>query len=400
MALGRDIRAAARCAALVLLLLALPGCSLLPTQRARGQAQTGPTPTPIPPPVVPRVPTYEVQRGEVVRQLEFTGRIAPVVEQELFFRSAGRVRRVYVELNAQITEGQLLADLEIGDLEREMEAAGLERDAAQARLEAAERDREYAIRRAQVNLEIARLNLERAQAQAPPDTFEVAIKEQELALAEIELEVLERGLDPQWETDVERAEARAEALEAAVADAQLVAPFEGQLLSMTAREGAVVEAFEPVSRVADPSELEVSAELISSQLQELAEGMAATITLVSRPGEEIQGTLRRLPDPYGTGGSGDEGAGTDSSARVALDATAVDAGFELGDLARVLVVLERKEDALWLPPQAVRTFEGRSFVVVQEGEAQRRVDVEAGIRVDDRVEIVEGLSAGQTVVGQ
>jgi multidrug efflux pump subunit AcrA (membrane-fusion protein) len=64
------------------------------------------------------------------------------------------------------------------------------------------------------------------------------------------------------------------------------------------------------------------------------------------------------------------------------------------------VVLERKDDVLWLPPQAIRTFEGRRFVVVQEGDAQIRVDVKVGIESEDRVEIEEGLSEGQVVIGQ
>jgi multidrug efflux pump subunit AcrA (membrane-fusion protein) len=62
--------------------------------------------------------------------------------------------------------------------------------------------------------------------------------------------------------------------------------------------------------------------------------------------------------------------------------------------------LERKDNVLWLPPQAIRTCEGRKFVVVQEGDAQLRVDVKVGIESEDRVEIEEGLTDGQIVVGQ
>ena len=63
------------------------------------------------------------------------------------------------------------------------------------------------------------------------------------------------------------------------------------------------------------------------------------------------------------------------------------------------VVLEQKDDVLWLPPQAVRKFEGREFVVVQDGELQRRVDVKVGIESRDRVELEEGLTEGQIVIG-
>lgn len=72
---------------------------------------------------------------------------------------------------------------------------------------------------------------------------------------------------------------------------------------------------------------------------------------------------------------------------------------EAGDLVRVTVVLEQKDGVLWLPPAAIRTFEGRTFVVIQEGAAQRQVDVTLGIESDDRVEIEEGLVEGDVVVG-
>src|SRR6266508_5323453 len=51
-----------------------------------------------------------------------------------------------------------------------------------------------------------------------------------------------------------------------------------------------------------------------------------------------------------------------------------------------------------LRSQAVREFEGRYFVIVQDGEAQRRVDVKVGIIEEDRIEITEGLAEGQVVV--
>ena len=69
-------------------------------------------------------------------------------------------------------------------------------------------------------------------------------------------------------------------------------------------------------------------------------------------------------------------------------------------LAMVVIVLEEKESVLWLPPAAIRTFQGRDFVVVQLEEGQKRVDVLLGIITDERVEIVQGLEEGQIIVGE
>jgi multidrug efflux pump subunit AcrA (membrane-fusion protein) len=72
----------------------------------------------------------------------------------------------------------------------------------------------------------------------------------------------------------------------------------------------------------------------------------------------------------------------------------------VGDLASVVITLKREKDALWLPPQAVRSFEGRRFVVIKDGNSQRRQDVRIGIVSSDRVEILEGLKEGDVIVGQ
>jgi len=173
-------------------------------------------------------------------------------------------------------------------------------------------------------------------------------------------------------------------------------------MSLSTAPGLAVEAYKPVMTIADPSSLEISADPSTNILKDLTEGMLVDVQLVSVPEKPMKGKIRQLPYPYGGGGrtaQGVEAANADKSSRVTLDtATTQGIQYELGDLARVTAVLEKKTDALWLPPQAVRTFEGRKFVVIQEGEAQRRVDVKVGIQGEDRVEILEGVQEGQTVV--
>jgi hypothetical protein len=51
---------------------------------------------------------------------------------------------------------------------------------------------------------------------------------------------------------------------------------------------------------------------------------------------------------------------------ISLEIDPDDFNLEEGDLMSVTLVLEQKEDVLWLPPQAIRTFEGRRFVIVQQ----------------------------------
>jgi len=376
------------------------GCALLPPVDTNRATDGQPTPTPIPTAIVPTKPTYVVQRGEIVKELEFSGRVSPVLEENLFFRQSGRVRSVFAKRNDMVTQGQILAELEIDGLERELEAAQLELERATVRLEQAQEEHAYAVHAATTNLEIAQLKLQALQSGAIPDRTEIAIQEKMIELAQAEVEKLADGVDPLLVSDVTRAEMAVSKLEAEIAEAQIIAPFDGQLLSMALTPGQAVEAYASVASLTDISELEVRADLVSNQMQDLVEGMNAEIFLVSRPGQTIPGAVRQLPYPYGSGGRGTTVEDLDKSTRVSIDADPREEGFAQGDLVRVRVELERKDDVLWLPPQALRTFDGRRFAVLQDGDVQRRVDVTVGIQTTERVEIEAGLEEGQTVVGQ
>lgn len=376
------------------------GCALLPPVNTNRATDGQPTPTPIPTAIVPTKPTYVVQRGEIVKELEFSGRITPVVEEDLFFRQSGRVRAVFAKRNDMVTQGQILAELEIEGLERELEAAQLELERAGVRLQQAEEEHAYKVMVATTNMEIAQLRLQALEGEVAPDRTEIAIQQKMVELAQAELEQLADGVDPLLVSDVTRAELAVSKLEAEIAEAQIIAPFDGQLLSMALTPGQAVEAYDAVASLADISELEVRADLVSNQMEDLTEGMPAEIFLVSRPGQIIPGSVRQLPYPYGSGGRGTTVEDLDKSTRVSIDADPQEEGFAMGDLVRVRVELERKDDVLWLPTQALRIFDGRRFAVLQDGDVQRRVDVTVGIETTERVEIEEGLEEGQTVVGQ
>jgi multidrug efflux pump subunit AcrA (membrane-fusion protein) len=442
-----------------LTLLFLIGCQQDNGTTAVQQA----TPTPLPTPVVPEKPTYTVEQGTVLDTLDFTGRVSPILEQELFFKTDGYVDQVLVRRGDTIQEGDILAQLEISNLEEQLTQAQLALQTAEIRLQKAIKELEDNLLEAQINLEKAQLQLNQSQAEndsaslisasvdlsraqervasaayeyqkardrhweseevldsyshilqqaeeelliaearyndtvATDNTgnFDARAQQLDLQLAQLRVDQLERGVDPLLELDVEKARLDVAEIERQIADAQLIAPFTGEILSVNVRPGDRAEAFATVMVLADPGDLEITASLGAEQLEEMSIDQPAVIQLRNRPEEEFSGTVRSLPYPYGGGAVGE--ASEDDAARITPD-TPID--LELGDLANVTITLEKKDDALWLPPAAIRTFQGRTFVVIEENGVQRRVDVRLGIESDDRVEILEGLEAGQTVIGE
>jgi multidrug efflux pump subunit AcrA (membrane-fusion protein) len=430
----------------VLLLLAACGAN---------NSSTEPEPTPLPTPVVAEKPTYTVQRGPVTKSLEFTGRVAPINQQDLFFRTDGFVRNVKVQRNDQVKAGDLLADLEIGDLENQLAEAKLN-------LTKAERESGTAVEDAQAALDKAKLELQKKQAE---DINAVVVAKQ-IALANAQdarkyaYDEYDKAIHRPWEDDdvtdrykknfteaeraltvaqaeydqalasqktyaydvqllklevtqaqrkldqlkreggtalaVEQAKLDVKKIEDKITAASVTAPFDGEVLALNIRSGNSVEAFKTVAVVGDPSGLELTADLEASDVAELSVDMPAIVRLRNRPGEDLKAYVRLLPFIGGT--DTNTTGSNDKAVHVALKDANVK--LEPGELATVLITLEQKDDALWLPPAAIRTFQGRDFVVIQDGASQRRVDVKLGIKGKDRVEVLEGVQGEQIVVGQ
>lgn len=437
-----------------------------------GQADL-PTPTPVSTPIVPEKPRYVVERGTVLHSIEFLGRVAPVKEEELFFETNGFIKSVLVDDGDQVSEGDVLAELEIEDLLNQLKQTQVQLETSQVRLVEAEKDAAFSLARAEKGLElalmrleqsgsssaggdadlrVARANLESAEvdvrsaqanydrnawrrgfgaspeaaalhqatldlqvAQANYDRVvqntvdearqadeQSAILAKEVELAQLDLERAQEGVDPLLEKDVERAQLTVERLQAQVDTGRITAPFDGIAAAVSAYPGRAATAYKPLIVVADLAELEVNAELAARLMQDMTEGMEASIVFSNIPGTSLRGIVRQMPYPYGRGGSGMTLEEQDKATHIGLDPQELEGlGVETGMLAKVTLVVEQKDDVLRLPKEAIRLFAGRRFVVVEgEGGVEQRADVKLGLEGDDYVEIEQGVTEGQVLFGQ
>ncbi len=382
---------------LVLLLffgaILLAGCA---SQASFGDAITAGEPTPVPTPIVPSKPVYQVTRGEIVYARRFFGRITPIVTQDFSFALDGRVAEVYVDAGVDVQQGDLLARLHTAALENQLLDAQEELAIATSIFESADNQVRYDSRRATLNLEMAQLRLDHAiaitnAAPTPDETLNINLLTIQRDLAQLAIDELTEGVDPQLRFDVTRAQKRVDEINAAIANAELIAPMSGRLTYFAPDPGEPALAGDAIATVADLSLLEITDEMDADDLSELAEGMPLTIQRASIPGTVYSGSIASLPSPYGLS--------TDEFVHVAFDEQPPADEFKVGDRMSFTVVIEERQDALWLPSSAIRQFSGRNFIVVQNEGIQQRVDVRLGLEGDGRVEILEGAEENQTVIG-
>ena len=357
-------------------------------------------PTPVPTAVSVAKPTYTAARGTVSRTLTLGGRVVPATETAVSFALNGLVTAVFVASGDLVEAGDLLAELDTSTYLAEKKLAESALAVAQAQVRAVETQQVNDRRRAEIGLQQMQIQLNFAIANAggkptPAQQMAIDLLELDVELAQLALDELNAGVDPALLAEVEQAQLRLAEIDALIANAQLVAPVSGTVVRLLVGAGDNVTGGETAVSLADLTQLEIEALVREVDMREMVEGMAAETTFASQPGDTYHVTVNALPPPYGTAENLEA-----STARFAFNNSADLSDFALGDRLLLELILIQREDTIWLPPAAVRNFQGRNFVVIQEeGDTQRRVDVQLGIESASRVEILEGVTEGDIVVG-
>ena len=167
---------------------------------------------------------------------------------------------------------------------------------------------------------------------------------------------------------------------------QVIAPDSGVISARTATVGAVVGAGTELFRMIRQSRLEWRAEVMSEELGRMPPGAVATLTAAN--GAKIQGKVRMVAptvDPQTRAALVYVDLPKDSGAKAGMFATGQ---FELGS-----------SGALTVPQQAVVMRDGFTFVFQMNADHRvAQIKVATGRRLDDRVEITNGVKADTVIV--
>jgi HlyD family secretion protein len=268
---------------------------------------------------------------------------------------------------------------------RTLERARDERAIAEAeynRARASQAAASQQLQNLQTEVERAALALERLQAGVDP------LLRLELQRAQEELGDLQRaGVDPFLALAVEKAQAD---LDATV----LVAPFDGVVVEITAREGETIPPGTGLILLVDPMAVEVRVTVIEEDLPLVEIGQPVELFFDALLEASVEGRVTRiLPQRVPREDR--------PLYEVYIAPEALPPGLALGMTADASIIVAQRADVLQLPRALVRTGStGTAQVEVwTDGQAQERT-IRVGLRGDVFVEILDGLREGEQVVGQ
>ena len=364
-----------------------------------------PTPTPWPTPVPSEQNRYTVTRGAIEDRFQLIAEVAPLRWEPLAFAVDGKLGAVLVSEGEQAEEGQILAELIMPDLLEQLEQARLDLSRAESVLWVYENELSFDLERAQLDVRRVELLLEHARSAG--DANQVAIQEVELELAQLNLREVESRVDPSLVQSVARANLSVVALERQVEERRIRAPFSGQVVAVgiglnsmrgplePPQRRADVPAFSPFMVIVEPQPVELIVSSQSARASELSVGLEVTAIHRWAQDDPFPVQVSQLP----TISSGDRFTpGFPGSIHLAVEGETPP--LVAGEFVNIEVVAAVREDTLLLPDAAVRRFGGRTFVVVQDGDRQRRIDIRTGLESQGMVEVLEGLEEGDVIVGR
>jgi RND family efflux transporter MFP subunit len=168
----------------------------------------------------------------------------------------------------------------------------------------------------------------------------------------------------------------------------VTAPDDGVVTSRTVTVGQIAQAGSEMLRVLRNNRIEWRGEIPEARITELRAGQPATITTAD--GKAFKGTIRVVAPTI---------ASSNRTGLVYVDLTA-DERLRPGMFARGEIELGRAP-AFTVPLQSVVSSDGYSYVfVLKSGDTVERRRVETGAVRTDQIEVIDGIQAGEMIVGK
>jgi HlyD family secretion protein len=351
--------------------------------------------------------TAVVTRGDIVRTVLVDGNLEMPHKADLSFGTTGTVTEVPVDKGNNVTKGQVLARLDARSLELSVEVAQAQYETAQINLmktiyphytktwgtdmpgvwlaldeaqdnlnQAQELLNEGKVEEAQVLLDLIEGNLSKAEEKSISRTFQLPW---DVKLLELQSDI---------------ARANLESAKLNLEKAVITAPFDGVVADTTITEGKEISAATlatPAISLVDTSEIEMSGFIDEIDIALVQPGQEANIELDALPDEEVKGEVAFISL-----------VGTTQAGVVSYDTiiTLEKPVEELRDgmTATAEVIIERRNDVLFIPNKAIRGTWENPWVEVYIDEQVEEREITLGLTDGINTEVLSGLEEGEKVV--
>lgn len=335
-------------------------------------------------PAITRVEVARVRVEDLQPRVELTGVLRPRQVASLRFEVAGELMRRAVEPGARVSAGDLLMQLD----EADYRDAVIEAESQLSETRAAIQQDQTLLKLARENRDLAQREYRRLEKLGEGSLASASARDsarQNLINLESELARLNFSIES-GRARLARQEAALSRAKRNLQRTRLEAPFDGRVNQVLVEVGDSLQANTLALELIDSSALELHLEVSGDVAAALSLGQPMVVTAGGRqiPGEltslQFNPDLQTHTHPIRIRIPGDE--------------------LLPGGLGQVALPLRLRKDALVVPASALLREEGGQYLfLVRDGRLERR-PVAAGVRLDERQAIREGVAPGDLVVAR
>lgn len=356
-------------------------------------------------------PTIAVARGDVTQVVSAPGMLVSTRDVTLGLGVAGRISKLSVRTGDHVKAGDPLAQLDDKDLRYTLQTAQANLAGAQSAYDAAVTRNSHSgdqLIVAKTALDKAKIALQTAQTayDAVAWRSDIGMLPQSAALqqATIDYQSALANFNLTASTFNDSAvKAAAQTLTQAqvalnqandqLARAKLVAPFDGVVIDVLAREGDAVNANAGIIRLTDPKALEARVTVVEEDYPSVQVGQSAEMFFDARPEISVMGKAARIVPLRDTG--------SNPIYPVFLTLDNVPDGVAAGMTVDSSIQIAKKSNVLRLPRSLAKArSDGTAIVKVWTGSKSEDRTVKVGLRGNQYVEILGGLREGELVVSR
>jgi RND family efflux transporter MFP subunit len=338
--------------------------------------------------------------GTLQRTISATGALAAEDQVSLNTKVAGRLAELPVDLGSPVRQGDVIAVLDLTDFHLRVEEASTALAQARARLgvpldgssDQVDPGKTALVRQARAVLEQARRNHDRLTSLHRDGILSKA----ELDQADADLRVADARVQEALEEVRSRqalvAERRAalRLAEQELADATLRAPFDGVVRERHLSIGGYLQVGAPVATIVRVHPLRLRLAVPEREAASVRVGQLVRLRPEGDAASAV-GTVVRLSPAV------------DEDTRTLLVEAEVpneNGALRPGAFASAEIVVEAEQPAVLVPVSAITTFAGvaKVFGIADGKVVEKRVRI--GRRAADRVEVVEGIAAGDVIIAE
>ena len=346
--------------------------------------------------------TAQAVRADMEDTVLATGELQAYQLVSVGSRASGQVKSLKVALGDKVQKGELIAEIDSLTQQNDLKTAL-----------ASQRNYEAQLRGKQATLRQAEAALERQRQMLVKDASSRQDYEDALATRDETKEAIAA-----LKAQIEEAKVNVANAEVNLGYTKIIAPMDGVVVYIITKQGQTVNASQSAPTIVMLAQLDtmtVEAEISEADVVKVKPGQKVYFTILGEPDHRYQATLRSInpaPESVKNEDSNSSSSSSNSSSSSSSSSSAIyyyglfdvpnpDHKLRIYMTAQCTIVLAEAKDAVSIPSTALgdKDRQGRYTVMVvdSKGQPQPRL-VKVGINDHTRVQIVEGLQAGERVV--